>query len=120
MRAAAALVLVGALFAAFSTATLANVARAQENGTSSANAAAPDPLAEAAESAEQVAKSAGLRYALANAWQVIWGKSWPFLKSMATGFLGLFSQAWKSASMQPAANQPVNASTNAPATNAAQ
>ena len=75
-----------------------------------------DPLLEAAAGAETVAKSAGLREAIGNAWKSSWQKSWPFIKSMTVKFIGLFSQAWRSIFKVVETgnvNGSVNAATNA-------
>ncbi len=80
------------------------------------------PLGQAAAGAETVAKSAGLRTAVAGAWRTAWEKSWPFIKGSILKFFGLLGQAWASiagsistggTNANVSTNAAVNASVNA-------
>ena len=81
------------------------------NKATNVNLSANSPAGQAAAAAAETAKSPEMQKAVVSVWATAWQAAWPFLKSMLSGFFGLFVTAWRSATAPALAN--VNTPSNA-------
>lgn len=123
----AGLTLTAAIFlgptACFAAATNTNAsagvpANAQQliNGAANLNLSVNSPAGQAAAAATATAQSPEMQKAVTSVWALAWESAWPFIKSMFSGFFGLFVTAWHSATVPTNVNAAanVNASSSAP------
>jgi hypothetical protein len=78
------------------------------NGAANANISVNSPAGQAAAAAAEAAKSPEMQKAVTSVWATAWDAAWPFIKSMVSGFFGLFVTAWNSATAPAATNPPVD------------